>query len=42
MKYKKIDPNMYSADELLALLKYSHVLLEVRIDTFDFICSVTS
>ena len=42
MVYQKLEVNSYSADELLSLLKNKHVLLEVRFDTFDFTCSVTS
>lgn len=42
MIYQKIEPNSYSANDLLSLLKKSHVLLEVHFDTFDFTCSVTS
>lgn len=43
MVYQKLEVNSYTADELLLLLKNKkRVLLEVRVDTFDFTCSVTS
>ena len=42
MSYQKIEANSYSAEELLELLKRSHVLLKMNYCPNDQSCSVTS
>lgn len=40
--YQKLEPEMYTAEELLSLLKKKRVILEVRLDLIDHICELSS